>query len=105
MFWKVFKALCDSVGKTPNAIIKENKWGGTSAATNWKSGKIPNVKTLLQIAAYFGVTVEYLLTGENPAPAVQQGNGVTEAQREIIDWVLNLTPEQAEVIRDTMVKK
>ena len=63
MFWDRYFALCHSVGKTPNGVGKEL---GVSSGTItfWKKGKVPHHGTLLKIADYFGVTVDYLI-GQN----------------------------------------
>lgn len=61
MFYDVFLKLCNSVNKSPSAVALElglNK----SSVTNWKKrGGTPNDSNLLQIADYFGVSVDYLL--------------------------------------------
>ena len=54
-------------GVTPYKVAKEA--GVTQTAlSNWKSGRsTPSSKTLQKIADYFGITVDYLMTGkDNP---------------------------------------
>ena len=70
MFWDRYFALCHSVGKTPNRVGKEL---GVSSGTItfWKKGKVPHHGTLLKIADYFGVTVDYLL-GQNQQQEAEQ---------------------------------
>lgn len=67
MFYDTFLQLCNSVNKSPSAVVTElgmNK----SAVTNWKTRRTPpRDTTLRKIADYFNVTVDYLLTGEEPA--------------------------------------
>ena len=59
-FWDVFSKLCNEIGKKPNPVGKEI--GVSSAAiANWKTGSIPNGETLMKIADYFNVSVDYLL--------------------------------------------
>ena len=59
-FWDVFSKLCNDIGKKPNPVGKEI--GISSAAiANWKAGSIPNGETLMKIADYFHVSVDYLL--------------------------------------------
>ncbi len=36
---------------------------------NYKRDRIPKAEELLSIAAHFGVSIEWLLTGQNPAPS------------------------------------
>lgn len=70
--YEKFKKLLDSRGVTPYRVSKET---GLSTATlsDWKTGKSkPKQDKLIKIADYFGVTVDYLMTG--------QGNSPTEPQ-------------------------
>ena len=60
MFWKRFYNLCLQNGKRPNPIGKEI--GLSSGIINkWKNGGIPNGETLMKLAKYFDVSVDYLL--------------------------------------------
>lgn len=63
MFWETFIKLCASNGTKPNPVAA--KLGLSSGSiTKWKNGAKPNDTTLQKIADYFGVSVDYLLTGE-----------------------------------------
>lgn len=70
MFYDTFLQLCNSVNKSPSAVVTElgmNK----SAVTNWKNRRTPpRDATLQKIADYFNVSVEYLLTGEKKSPDI-----------------------------------
>lgn len=59
-FWCVFENLCTDIGKRPNPVGKEIGVASSTIA-KWKSGTIPNGDTLIQIADYFDVSVDYLL--------------------------------------------
>jgi len=49
------------------------------AVSNWETGKTqPDIEMLTQIAAYFGVSVEYLIYGKEP---------VTGSGEEVHRWV------------------
>ena len=64
MFWDCFYNLCLKQGKAPNKIAKEIGIS-SGAITKWKSDNIiPRESTLLKIAEYFGVSVNYLLGNE-----------------------------------------
>lgn len=58
MFWKKFVYLCDNKNKSPSAICSELGFS-TTMVTKWKKGSVPRDTTLLKIADYFGVSVEY----------------------------------------------
>ena len=65
--YEVFEQLLQKHGVTPYKVAKEA--GVTQTAlSNWKSGRsTPSSKTLQKIADYFGITVDYLMTGkDNP---------------------------------------
>ena len=65
MFFDNFVKLCNSVGKTPSAVVQELGMA-KSAVTNWrKRGNRPTEANLRKIADYFGVTIYYLLNGES----------------------------------------
>lgn len=60
MFWERFNELCTEHQTKPNPVAKEL---GISSGiiTKWKNGSLPNSDTLLKIADYFNVSVDYLL--------------------------------------------
>lgn len=60
MFWNNFVSLCNNSGKSPNAVAKELSLSSGSV-TSWKNGRVPHHSTLLKIAAFFNVTVDYLI--------------------------------------------
>lgn len=62
--YEVFEQLLQKNGVTPYKVAKEA--GVTQTAlSNWKSGRsTPTTKTLQKIADYFGVTIDYLMTGK-----------------------------------------
>lgn len=62
--YEVFEQLLQRYGVTPYKVSKET--GVTQTAlSNWKSGRsTPSTQTLQKIADYFGVTIDYIMTGE-----------------------------------------
>jgi transcriptional regulator with XRE-family HTH domain len=51
---KSMKEVCDVIGIKPSAV------------SNWKKrGSLPNGDTCLKISKYFGVSVDYLMTGKD----------------------------------------
>ena len=68
MFWNIFYKLCEEKHTKPNAVAKII--GASSATcTKWKNGTIPNGDTLLKLADYLGVSVDYLL-GRADSPEI-----------------------------------
>ena len=74
-FWNVFENLCTNIGKRPNPVGKEIGVASSTIA-KWKSGTTPNGDTLVQIADYFDVSVDYLL-GRTENPQVNSSNNIT----------------------------
>lgn len=76
---------------------------GVSSATvtQWKTGSLPQQKTLERVAEYFGVSTDYLLgyTDEKEKPAAQMGG---ELSPEFASLFSCLTPEQKELVLATM---
>ena len=72
--YEIFEQLLQKYGVTSYKVAKEA--GVTQTAlSNWKSGRsTPTVKTLQKIADYFGVTVDYLMTGKEDVPQAPQLN-------------------------------
>ena len=69
--YEVFEQLLRKKGVSSYKVAKEA--GVTQTAlSNWKSGRsTPTAKTLQKIADYFGVTIDYLMTGNDSSE--QQG--------------------------------
>lgn len=63
--YEVFEQLLKKKGVSSYKVAKEA--GVTQTAlSNWKSGRsTPTAKTLQKIADYFGVTIDYLMTGDD----------------------------------------
>ena len=66
MFWEKFLELCAANNKKPTAVVVELNISRGNV-THWKAGKVPQYATLLKLADYFGVSVDYLL-GKEDAP-------------------------------------
>lgn len=72
MFYDVYCALCEKNGLTPSGAASKIGFNRASV-TVWKNtGKAPKQELLLKIADYFGVTTDYLLTGEETKKAPTQ---------------------------------
>ena len=80
MFFDIFKLLCEKKGVSPKKAT-EDIGLSNSITTRWKkTGATPKGDTLQRIADYFGVTTDYLLTGEETKKAPTQ-----EGERKVSD--------------------
>lgn len=71
--YEIFNSLLMKTNKKPSDVAKAT---GISPATlsDWKSGKSrPKQDKLKKIADYFGVTLEYLMTGDYDIPSSGKG--------------------------------
>lgn len=90
--YEVFEQLLQKRNVTPYRVSKEA--GVTQTAlSNWKSGKsTPTAKTLQKIADYFGVTIDYLMTGD--ANSADREKVLTPRDEKDIEKILDQTREQ-----------
>lgn len=90
--YEVFEQLLQKYGVTPYRVAKET--GVTQTAlSNWKSGRsTPTTKTLQKIADYFGVTIDYLMTGDISEESHEKK--LTPKDEKDIEKILEQTREQ-----------
>lgn len=88
--YEVFEQLLQKNGVTPYKVAKEA--GVTQTAlSNWKAGKsTPTTKTLQKIADYFGVTIDYLMTGKTNS---QKEPSLTTKDEKDINTILAYTEQ------------
>ena len=77
MFFDRFEDLCKQKGVSKQRACIDCGLSRT-AWNKWKAGAIPNGDAVQSLADYFGVTTDYLLTGEETKKAPTQ-----EGEREI----------------------
>ena len=84
MFYDIYCALCQKNGLTPSGAASKIGFNRASV-TMWKStGKAPKQELLLKIAEFFGVTTDYLLTGEDTKKAPTQEDERTISDKELM---------------------
>ena len=59
-FFERYLELCKQAGETPNSVAKIIG-ASSGSVTAWKNGTEPRYSTIVKIANYFGVPVEYLV--------------------------------------------
>nr|DAT87304.1 MAG TPA: Repressor protein CI [Caudoviricetes sp.] len=70
--YSIFEKLCSERGVTAYRVCKETGIT-TSTLSNWKAGRYtPKADKLKKIADFFGVSVEYLLTGKEDQSNVSE---------------------------------
>ena len=98
-FYDKYVNLCASIKKSPSKVAEEI---GLSrpAVSSWKTGKAkPSDVTILKIAEYFNVSIDYLL-GESEEikkdPTPKTGNEVSDLDAFTLNILHKLTPEYQE---------
>ena len=97
MFWENFYDLCRKEKKSPNGVAKDLGLSSGSI-TSWKQGKVPHHGTLIKLADYFGVTVDYLLGTNNESKTLS--DEMTEEEKKMHE-LFQLVPKdkQEEVLK------
>ena len=67
MFFDVYKALCENKGVSVYKAAQDFGFH-RSVIAKWKDGSIPNGETLIKMADYFDISIDYLL-GKEKAPS------------------------------------
>lgn len=98
--YSVFEQLLQKFGVTPYKVSKETGITQASLST-WKNGKtVPSSETLQKIADYFGVTVDYLMTGNDEGTKISQ---LTPKDERDISKKLQATLEQLENSQEALM--
>ena len=98
MFFDKYSELCKKKGKTPTGVAIE--LNVSRATVNyWKNGNVPKQDTLIKIANYFNVSVDYLLGNE------KQKNPATDSDEMLMfalygDDDADITPGMLEDVRN-----
>lgn len=107
MFFDVFRELCEKKGVTPSRAALDCGLS-KSAVSQWKTrGSSPQFEQLSKIAAYFGVSVDYLLRGNEEKPATPKDDELDELVKDELvgfygDVKKELTPGDIEDIKTLM---
>lgn len=93
------KRIFELIDQRKLSVYQVSKATGISQSriSNWKSGGgSPKGDALTSLANYFGVSVDYLLGIEKPA--IQEDNGLTDAERELIDLFDRVPEDKQEFV-------
>lgn len=91
--YSIFEELCNKNGVTPYKVGKETKIA-TSTLSDWKSGKsTPKQDKLKKIAAYFNVSIDYLMTGKEVEFTVEMAEidlALSNMSKQLKEYALKL---------------
>ena len=92
MFKENFVKLCNSKNESPSAVCM--KIGLSNAAySQWDETSVPRKSTLLKLADYFGVSVDYLL-GNEEKEKISSPSSRDEIEEQLLERFRSLTKEQ-----------
>ena len=96
-FYDKYVTLCASVNKSPSKVAEE--MGFSRASVNhWKIGRAnPSDVTIAKVAAYFGVSVEYL-KGEAEEPEEIKKDPVSDVKPDIENKVSDIASVALNII-------
>ena len=108
MFYNTFTELCRKQDIAPSALARQLGMSA-SAPGRWRDGSSPDLETIKKIADHFGVSIDYLVRGEDNSHqrivatersiimqgnagnnvvssggSASVGNGLTEQEQEIL---------------------
>ena len=101
MFHERLMLLCKEKKTTPTQLCKNFNISPTNG-TYWKNGSLPHADTLIRIAEYFGVSVDYLLGRSD-----ERGTGgpaLSEEQKRWIDLAYSLPDDKLAAIYEMVIK-
>jgi transcriptional regulator with XRE-family HTH domain len=81
------------------------KIGVAQAITKWKSGQTPSAESLLAIKKIFGISIDQLLTGEEPHPILQEFASEYYEARSLESIETILLFEVLEKVEEVVIKK
>lgn len=102
MFFDIFSELCKKSGKSPNAVAKELKISSGSV-TEWKKqGRSPHNATLLKIAEYFGVSVDYLLGQEEEEKPTANDGELSDNRKKLMEFASSVPEDKVDLLLRVM---
>ena len=92
MFFEIYNDLCRRHGVAPTTVMTYLGISKGSIA-KWKEGSVPRESTLLKIANYFGVSVDYLLGKEEKEKAPEEPK-LSEGEAMLLEAIRDVPEDQ-----------
>ena len=91
-FYERLVSLCSEKGVAVTRAVADMGFA-KSITAKWRHGQVPRGNSLTRIAEYFGVTVDYLLDGEDKEKAAQTGGEDISATKALLHRLIETMPE------------
>jgi transcriptional regulator with XRE-family HTH domain len=102
VFYDLYSELCKVKGVSLSRAAESMGLSRTSVV-KWKAGSVPTGATLNKIAAYFGVSTDYLLGNEQKNKPSAEAESLSNIEKEILRIYANL-PEEKQKAFMTVVR-
>ena len=100
-FYETVNRICREKGTTATTVLKAIG-ASTGNVSKWKNGSIPNIDLALRFARYLGITLDYLVTGEDvySAPLPVPESGLSSDDAEWLSIIRGIPAEKQEMCKD-----
>lgn len=95
--YEIFASLCRDKGVSARAVAIATGIG-PSSFSDWKRGSTPRPDKIKKIADYFGVSVDYLMTGKEKDIPAQEDENVLDAT--LIAMLQELPEDKIQRVKD-----
>lgn len=102
-FFDIVSKQCVVAGVSVSRMLTDLQMSRGSIG-KWKGGVEPTNRTKKQIADYFGITVDELMSGQKEKPADQKADELTEDEKLLLKLFNALSPEDQELALGATVK-
>ncbi len=100
-FYETVNKVCKARGTTATTALKAI--GASSGnVSKWKKGSVPNIELALQLARHLGVTLDYLVTGEDvySAPIPVANPELSDMEKECLAIIRGIPAEKQKMCMD-----
>lgn len=91
-FYEKYLDLCIKAGKSPSRVVLDVGLQ-KPAVTRWKNGGLPTDVTIKRLADYFGVSFQWLKSGEGPEEEIPSVPEEDEREKRLMELLRHLPDE------------
>lgn len=100
-FFEKYDSLCKSRNETPNSVAKIIG-ASSGSVTAWKNGTVPRPATIVKIAEYFSVSVDFFLDSDKSAKKEQKNTPsepeLTEGEMAVLKLFRQVPEDQQQMV-------